>query len=66
MKPGYAYSYNCIVFDQNGDAYYVWNEFDTIDGKNIVVQNRLVSIFGDKIKTNNVDVDLKIGDLVIL
>jgi len=52
-----------MIFDQNGDAYYVWRQFQ---GTDTFVQNTFVSIFGDTIKTNNMDVELKNGDLVIL
>ncbi len=62
-EAGYGYRYQCMIFDQNGDAYYVWRQFQ---GTDTFVQNTFVSIFGDTIKTNNMDVELKNGDLVIL
>ena len=57
------FAIQCMIFDQNGDAYYVWRQFQ---GTDTFVQNTFVSIFGDTIKTNNMDVELKNGDLVIL
>lgn len=58
----YSYSYNCMIFDQNGDAYYVYIQNE----KNKFVQNIFVSIFGNIIKTNNINRELNNGDLVIL
>lgn len=65
MKSG-GYSYKSIIFDQNGDAYYAYSRHETIEGKNTFIENIFVSIFGDIIKTNNIDKELKDGEVVVL
>jgi len=62
IRASYGYYYNGIVFDQNGDAYYAYR----IDNTKEFVQNIFVSIFGDKVKTNDIDKELKNGEIVIL
>lgn len=65
MKAG-GYSYKAIIFDQNGDAFYAYCMHDTIEGKNTFIQNIFVSIFGDVIKTNKIDKELKEGEVEVL
>ena len=62
IRASYGYCYNSIVFDQNGDAYYAYR----IDNTKEFVQNIFVSIFGDIVKTNDIDKELKNGETVIL
>ena len=62
IRDSYGYCYNGIVFDQNGDAYYAYR----MDNTKEFVQNIFVSIFGDKVKTNDIDKELKNGEIVIL
>lgn len=63
---GGGHSYYGIIFDQNGDAYYAYRQSKMEDIKNVFVQNIFVSIFGDTVKTNNIDMELYNGDMVIL
>lgn len=65
-KPGYSYSYKGIIFDQNGDAYYAYELHSTVGIKNVFEKNVFISIFGDAIKTNDTEMDIKTGDMVIL
>ena len=58
----HSYFYKCIIFDQNGDAYYLYIQNE----KNKFKQNIFVSIFGDIIKTNSIEKDFRNGELVIL
>lgn len=63
---GYGFSYKGVIFDQNGDAYYAY-ELHSMDGiKEVFEKNVFISIFGDTIKTNETEMDMKTGDMVIL
>lgn len=66
IRAGQGYRYKGIIFDQNGDAYYACEVKKDIDSKNEFEQNVFVSIFGDTIKTNETEMDIKTGDMVIL
>lgn len=66
MEAGYGYGYEGIIFDQNGNAYYAYRKSRSEGKENEFVQNIFVSIFGDIVKTNDIDKELKNGETVIL
>ena len=66
IRAGQGYRYKGIIFDQNGDAYYAYEVKKDIDSKNEFEKNVFISIFGDVIKTNDTQMDMKTGDMVIL
>ena len=66
IEGGEVYSYEGIVFDQKGDAYYAYNIHKTIDNKYVFIENIFVSIFGNIVKTSAVDMELNNGELVVL